>query len=148
MKPGLGKFQLGSLTGAVASKIVTEAPNGSLRVVGNHPSSVKVEGSLTARETSRAGTKVGLSDPTASAWKGRCSSDKSYHRDNRLISSNSPHRRGGLAPRCRLIASWSGSTFQGLGCSPIKAVRELGSERRETVRSLSTVIKKILKYQS
>ena len=92
---------------------------------------------MTARETSRAGTKVGLSDPTASAWKGRCSSDKSYHRDNRLISPKSPHRRGGLAPRCRLIASWSGSTFQGLGCSPIKAVRELGSERRETVRSIS-----------
>ena len=36
-----------------------------------------------------------------------------------------------------LIASWSCSRFQGLGCSPIKAVRELGSERRETVRSLS-----------
>ncbi|KAD4385612.1 hypothetical protein E3N88_25781 [Mikania micrantha] len=29
--------------------------------------------------------------------------------------------------------------FQGLGCSPIKAVRELGSERRETVRSISGV---------
>src|SRR5690606_40840638 len=29
------------------------------------------------------------------------------------------------------------SRSQGLGCSPIKAVRELGSERRETVRSLS-----------
>ena len=28
---------------------------------------------------------------------------------------------------------------KGLGCSPIKAVRELGSERRETVRSLSVV---------
>ncbi|KAH0640780.1 hypothetical protein KY285_037366 [Solanum tuberosum] len=28
---------------------------------------------------------------------------------------------------------------QGLGCSPIKAVRELGSERRETVRSISGV---------
>ena len=28
---------------------------------------------------------------------------------------------------------------QGLGCPPIKAVRELGSERRETVRSLSVV---------
>ncbi len=27
----------------------------------------------------------------------------------------------------------------GLGCPPIKAVRELGSERRETVRSLSVV---------
>ena len=26
-----------------------------------------------------------------------------------------------------------------MGCSPIKVVRELGSERRETVRSLSVV---------
>ena len=31
------------------------------------------------------------------------------------------------------------SRSQGLGCSPIKAVREPGSERRETVRSLSVV---------
>src|SRR6202050_5567821 len=45
----------------------------------------------------------------------------------------------GLAPRCRLIASWGCRRSQGLGCSPIKAVRELGSERRETVRSLSGV---------
>ena len=29
--------------------------------------------------------------------------------------------------------------FQGLGCSPMKVVRELGSERRETVRSISGV---------
>ncbi|XP_022889302.1 uncharacterized protein LOC111404774 [Olea europaea var. sylvestris] len=29
--------------------------------------------------------------------------------------------------------------FQGLDCSPIKAVRELGSERREPVRSISGV---------
>ena len=35
-------------------------------------------------------------------------------------------------------SSGTGSA-QGLGCSPIKAVRELGSERRETVRSLSGV---------
>ncbi len=41
--------------------------------------------------------------------------------------------------RCRLIATWGGSTSQGLGCSPMKAVRELGSERRETVRSISGV---------
>ncbi len=54
---------MGSLTGAVASQKVTEAPNGSLRMVGNHSKSVKAEGSLTARPTSRAGTKVGLSDP-------------------------------------------------------------------------------------
>ena len=54
---------MGSLTGAVASKRVTEAPKGSLRMDGNHSQSVKAEGSLTARPTSRAGTKVGLSDP-------------------------------------------------------------------------------------
>src|SRR5699024_10584878 len=65
--------------------------------------------------------------------------DKSYPGDNRLITPKSSHRRSGLAPRCRLIASWGWSRSQGLGCSPIKAVRELGSERRETVRSLSGV---------
>ncbi|MFQ6631032.1 hypothetical protein Gotur_009422, partial [Gossypium turneri] len=27
--------------------------------------------------------------------------------------------------------------FQGLGCSPIKVIHELGSERRETVQSIS-----------
>ena len=32
-------------------------------MVGNHSSSVKAKGSLTARPTSRADTKVGLSDP-------------------------------------------------------------------------------------
>ena len=127
------------MTGAVASQRVTEAPKGSLSPDGNRTKSVKAEGSLTARHTSRAGTKVGLSDPVVSEWKGHRSTDKSYPGDNRLISPKSPHRRGGLAPRCRLVASWSGSTFQGLGCSPIKAVRELGSERRETVRSLSVV---------
>ncbi len=38
-----------------------------------------------------------------------------------------------------------GSTSQGLGCSPIKAVRELGSERRETVRSISGVGVRVLR---
>ena len=32
---------------------------------GNHAQSAKAEGCLTARQTSRAGTKVGLSDPAA-----------------------------------------------------------------------------------
>ena len=32
-------------------------------MVGNHSQSVKAQGSLTVRLTSRAGTKVGLSDP-------------------------------------------------------------------------------------
>ena len=39
--------------------------------------------------------------------------------------------------RCRLVASWGWSRSQGLGCSPIKAVRELGLERRETVREIA-----------
>ena len=55
--------QVGSLTGAVASQRVTEASKGSLRMVGNRPLSAKAEGSLTARHTSRAGAKAGLSDP-------------------------------------------------------------------------------------
>ena len=101
--------------------------------------SVNTKAGLTARVTVRAVTKVGVSDPAVCEWKCRRSTDKSYPGDNRLISPKSSHRRGGLAPRCRLITSWSGSTFQGLGCSPIKVVRELGSERRETVRSLSVV---------
>ena len=49
-------------------------------------------------------------------WKCHRLTDKSYPGDNRLISPKSSHRRGGLAPRCRLI-----------------------TERRETVRSLSVV---------
>ena len=35
--PGRGQRQVGSLTGAVASQKVTEAPNGSLRPDGNRP---------------------------------------------------------------------------------------------------------------
>ena len=99
--------------------------------------SVNAKASLTARLTGRAVTKVGVSDPAVCEWKCHRSTDKSYPGDNRLISPKSPHRRGGLAPRCRLVASWGCSRSQGLGCSPIKAARELGSERRETVRSLS-----------
>ena len=53
---------MGSLTGAVASQKVTEAPKGSLSLVGNQVSSVSAQGSLTVRPTGRAGTKVGTSD--------------------------------------------------------------------------------------
>ncbi len=55
------------------------------------------------------------------------------------MTPKSPYRRSRLAPRCRLITSWGWSRSQGYGCSPFKVVRELGSERRETVRSLSAV---------
>ena len=101
------------------------------------PKSANAKASLTARLTGRAVTKVGVSDPVVCEWKCHRSTDKSYPGDNRLISPKSPHRRGGLAPRCRLITSWGCSRSQGLGCSPIKVVRELGSERRETVWFIS-----------
>ena len=61
--PDRGQCQVGSLTGAVASQRVTEALKGTLRMVGNHSSSVNAEECLTARQTGRAGTKVGISDP-------------------------------------------------------------------------------------
>ena len=35
-KPAFGQCQVGSLTGAVASERVTEAPKGLLSMVGNH----------------------------------------------------------------------------------------------------------------
>ena len=58
-----GHYQAGSLTGAVASQSVTEAREGSLRLIGNQPASVKAEESLTVRLTSRTDGKPGLSDP-------------------------------------------------------------------------------------
>ena len=61
--PVQGQCLVGSLTGAVASQNVTEAPKGSLNLVGNQVSSVSAQGSLTVTLTSRAGTKVGTSDP-------------------------------------------------------------------------------------
>ena len=61
--PDQGQCLVGSLTGAVASQKVTEAPKGSLNLVGNQVSSVSAQGSLTVRVTTRAGTKVGTSDP-------------------------------------------------------------------------------------
>ncbi|KAL5696885.1 hypothetical protein ACHQM5_031263 [Ranunculus cassubicifolius] len=72
----------------------------------------------------RAGRRLALE------CKGRRELDCKTHPSSRDES---------LAPRCRLFATWGCSMFQGLGCSPIKAVRELGSERRETVRSISGV---------
>ena len=88
-------------------------------MIGNHSKSVKAKGGLTARATARAGTKVGLSDPV-------------------VISGNA------IAQRIKATLGITGLSpprvhIDGLGCSPIKAVRELGSERRETVRSLSVV---------
>src|SRR5688572_25662526 len=89
--------------------------------------------------TIRADAKAGVSDPPIRCDCGRGLTDKSYPGDNRLVTPESSYRRRGSAPRCRLNVSWRGSTFQGSGCSPVKTLRELGSERRETARTLSGV---------
>ena len=54
---------VGSLTGAVSSQRVTEERNGALSTVGHRAMSVKVEGRLTVRLTSRTESKDGHSDP-------------------------------------------------------------------------------------
>ena len=54
---------VGSLTGAVSSQSVTEEHKGGLSMVGHHAVSVMAQARLTARQTRRAGTKVGHSDP-------------------------------------------------------------------------------------
>ena len=69
MDPAGGQCQVGSLTGAVASKRVTEAFKGQLSADGNRAMSANAEAGPTVRPTSRAGTKVGLSDPAVLCGK-------------------------------------------------------------------------------
>ena len=61
--PDQGQCMVGSLTGAVSSQRVTEEREGTLSMVGNHATSAIAEGCLTARQTRRAGRKLGYSDP-------------------------------------------------------------------------------------
>ena len=58
-----GHCMVGSLTGVVASKSVTEASKGALRPIGNRSQSVMAKGRLTGRETTRSGRKLEHSDP-------------------------------------------------------------------------------------
>ena len=60
---------MGSLTGEVDSYNATESRNGWLALDGNQSDSVKAKTSLTARPTSRAGAKAGLSDPAMLSGK-------------------------------------------------------------------------------
>ena len=61
--PDRGQCVVGSLTGAVSSQRVTEEHEGWLSTVGHRTVSAMAEASLTARQTRRADTKVGHSDP-------------------------------------------------------------------------------------
>ena len=59
-EPGWGPWLVGSLTGAVASQRVTEAPKGSLRPDGNRPERARAareldcEADMPSRDESRA----------------------------------------------------------------------------------------------
>ena len=86
---------------------------------------------LTVRGTSQAGTKVEHSEPTTRVRRGGRLTDKSYSRDNRLVPPKSSYRRRSSAPRCRLTLARRWRSCQAFGCSPIKKVRELGSDRSE-----------------
>ena len=133
----LGHCQVDSLTGAVASQKVTEALKGSLSTVGNRTKSVKAKESLIARHTGRARTKVGLSDPVVPHGRAIAQRIKA----TLGITGLSPPRVhiDGEVWHLDVGSSHPGAwrRSQGFGCPPIKVVRELGSERRETVRSLS-----------
>ena len=61
--PGRGQCMVGSLTGAVSSKKVTEEHKGTLSTVGNRAMRVKAKECLTVRQTCQTGSKDGLSDP-------------------------------------------------------------------------------------
>jgi hypothetical protein len=137
--PGGGQRQAGSLTGAVASQRVTEAREGPLRLFGNQPQSAMVQGGLTARRTRRAVAKAGHSDPVAP--NGRAIAQR---------IKGTPGITGLSSPRVHIDGKvWHldvDSSHPGAGAGPKGsavrrsiAVRELGSERRETVRSLSSV---------
>ena len=125
------------MTGAVASKRVTEARKGFLSAAGNRAKSVKAEGSLIARPTSRASRKLGLSDPAVASGSAVAQRIKA----TLGITGLSPPRVhiDGEVWHLDVGSSHPGAwrRSQGFGCPPIKVVRELGSERRETVRSLS-----------
>src|SRR5260221_4565675 len=67
--PGGEQCLVGSLTGAIDSYRATESYKGTLVLNGNQDDSANAKECLTARPTSRAGTKVGVSDPAMFSGK-------------------------------------------------------------------------------
>ena len=128
------------MTGAVASQRVTEAPKGSLSLVGNQASSAMAEGSLTARPTSRAGTKVGHSDPAVACGSAVAQRIKGtpgitglspprVHIDGEVwhLDVGSSHPGGGEAPKglavrqLKRYVSWVQNVVRQFGLYPLWA---------------------------
>ncbi|KAJ9535436.1 hypothetical protein OSB04_un001462 [Centaurea solstitialis] len=102
------------------------------------PRVAKAEGSLTARPTRRAGTKVGLSDPTVPSGRAVAQRIKV----TLGITGDLPQEltsTEGLAPRCRLFAPGAVVCSKGWAVRPLKRYVSWVSERRETVWSISGV---------
>ena len=130
-------WQAGSLTGAVASQKVTEALQGSLRLVGNQLLRARAEASLTVRPTGQAGTKVGPSDPLAARGCARAHrieatlgitglSCPSAHSDGKVwhLDVGSSHPGAGLGPKgwavrpLKRYASWVQNVVRQFGPYP------------------------------
>ena len=128
------------MTGAVASQRVTEAPKGSLSLVGNQASSAMAEGSLTARPTSRAGSKDGHSDPAVACGSAVAQRIKGtpgitglspprVHIDGEVwhLDVGSSHPGGGEAPKglavrqLKRYVSWVQNVVRQFGLYPLWA---------------------------
>src|SRR6185312_5738510 len=119
----------------------TEAPKGSLSLVGNQASSAMTQGSLTARLTSRAGAKAGHSDPAvacgsavAQRIKGTPgitgSSSPRVHIDGKVwhLDVGSSHPGAGVGPKgwavrpLKRYASWVQNVVRQFGLYPPRAM--------------------------
>src|SRR6476661_7421775 len=110
-------------------------------MVGNHSQSVKAQGSLTARPTSRAGTKVGLSDPVVPHGRAIAQRIKAtpgitglspprVHIDGEVwhLDVGSSHPGAGVGPkgsavrRLKWYASWVQNVVRQFGLYPLWAL--------------------------
>ena len=123
------------MTGAVASERVSEALKGFPQEWLETIQSVKAKGSLTATPTGGAGTKMRLSDPVVISGICHRSTDKSYYLGITGLSLPEFHRRE--VWHLDVGSSHPGAEAgpKGWAVRPLKRYAELGSERRETVRS-------------
>ncbi len=132
-----GPWQAGSLTGAVASQNVTEASQGTLRLVGNQLLRARAQGCLTVRPTGPAETKVGPSDPLATRGCARAHRIKatpgitglscpSAHSDGKVwhLDVGSSHPGAGFGPKglavrqLKRYASWVQNVVRQFGPYP------------------------------
>ncbi|KAI5381903.1 hypothetical protein KIW84_UN0349 [Lathyrus oleraceus] len=92
--------------------------------------------------TGRTETKVGHSDPGVRAEGLSLNGSKVHTGDNRLMTPQELLSTESFGTSMSTHHILGLKKVPGFGCSPIQVVRELGLERHETVRFLSTVVLK------